>query len=395
MIPFEKIGGKGLKQKQFFLIFLALTVIFVSVWLIRPGIFILAGLLLLYVFLIVGVDRWAGNKLFLPDEKKTYRMFVGDIAEVPLVMKNFSWIPLQNGTLHFTVGQVVSEKTYKKIEKYDETTQTSLLLSLPGNSKTKVNLSFEAKERGVTSLSDVNFRFKNIFSLEDISLVLEKKRFIELVVFPEQKEVVGLDNLMIQALGNMRANFSPYEDMLEPTGTRNYVSSDPFHRIHWKSSAKTQQLQTKVYERKWEMSWTIIVNVGKMTRLGNLYISKKIEEYISVITYFYYRAAKYGIPLELHMNISGHGSSYFRIEQGEGGEQLKKVLDLLARIKTNERIVPFPAVLHRLQQNITKHRHIIFLGEEDEKIPFYFQQWKRRGVQVNRVQHSDESYWIE
>ncbi|MEQ6378347.1 DUF58 domain-containing protein [Bacillaceae bacterium S4-13-56] len=394
MIPFEK-DNKGLKQKHSLLLFLSFILIFLSVWLNRSGVFILASLLLLYILLVVGIDKWAGNQLSLPGGKRTYRMFVGDKAEVPITLKNFSWIPLQNGSLHFTVGNVVSEKTYKKIERYNETEQSSLLLSIPGKSNTEVNLSFEAQRRGVTSISDVHFLFKNVFSLEDISLYLRKNRFIELVVYPEQIEVFGLDDLMIQALGNLRATYSPYEDLLEPAGTRGYVSGDPFHRIHWKSSAKTQQLQTKVYERKWEMSWTIIVNVGTKTRLGNQYISKKIEEYLSVITYFYYRAAKFGIPIELHMNISGYGASYFKIEKEDGGEQLKKVLDILARIRTNERIIPIHTVLHMLNQNITYHRHIIFLGEEDDSIPFYFHQWKRRGIQLNRVQQSEEGYFIE
>ncbi|MEQ6391265.1 DUF58 domain-containing protein [Bacillaceae bacterium S4-13-58] len=394
MIPFEK-DNKGLKQKHFLLLFLSFILIFLSVWLNRSGVFILASLLLLYILLVVGIDKWAGNQLSLPGGKRTYRMFVGDKEEVPITLKNFSWIPLQNGSLHFTVGNVVSEKTYKKIERYNETEQSSLLLSIPGKSNIEVNLSFEAQRRGVTSISDVHFLFKNVFSLEDISLYLRKNRFIELVVYPEQKEVFGLDDLMIQALGNLRATYSPYEDLLEPAGTRGYVSGDPFHRIHWKSSAKTQQLQTKVYERKWEMSWTIIVNVGTKTRLGNQYISKKIEEYLSVITYFYYRAAKFGIPIELHMNISGYGASYFKIEKEDGGEQLKKVLDILARIRTNERIIPIHTVLHMLNQNITCHRHIIFLGEEDDSIPFYFHQWKRRGIQLNRVQQSEEGYFIE
>ncbi|WP_186576064.1 DUF58 domain-containing protein [Aquibacillus kalidii] len=395
MIRWKKDQTDSQKQNGL-LVSIGILCIAIGILLNRPLLFVVAAFIFAFVVLNMTFAKVAGQKLFLQNKKQTLSMFPGDQVKVQLVIYNHSKIPIQNGKLTFSTTSELEETSFKIESKLGNETRNALPLSIPNTSEVKVNFSFLAKHRGMTKLTKLNYTFPNMFGFDFISLVPSQVYDTELLVFPEAKQVSGVEELISKAFGNNRALVSPFEDVLEAIGTRDYVSSDSLQRVHWKASAKTQKLQTKVFERKWDMSWTVVVNVASYSRLDNAYMSKKLEDYISVATYLCYKATEIGFPIELHINIKSPGSyGYFRTERGEGDNHLKMLLNLLARIKKQEMLFTITHVMYRINQHLADHRNIIFVGDKHDSTITYLNEWKKKGVQVFHIQQEDENYWIE
>ena len=69
-----------------------------------------------------------------------------------------------------------------------------------------------------------------------------------LIVYPRILPLDRLSVLARQPLGDMRAGQPIFEDPSRTVGVREYRPADALKRIHWKASARRQQLQARVYE---------------------------------------------------------------------------------------------------------------------------------------------------
>ena len=72
-------------------------------------------------------------------------------------------------------------------------------------------------------------------------------------------------------------------------GIRPYAEGDSFRRVHWKSSAKTRKLNTKLYEGE-------SAGIGKIIELDRL-VSTGIERGLSMASYAISESMKSGIPI--------------------------------------------------------------------------------------------------
>lgn len=70
----------------------------------------------------------------------------------------------------------------------------------------------------------------------------------DLIVYPRILPLERLGVLARQPLGEMRAGQPIFEDPSRTVGIREYRPDDALKRIHWKASARRQQLQARVYE---------------------------------------------------------------------------------------------------------------------------------------------------
>ena len=88
---------------------------------------------------------------------------------------------------------------------------------------------------------------KDPFHLLTVHLPVFDKLRTEIIVYPSPKEVAGLQELQQLLNGSYRTNFSFYNDETSIIGVKRY-ERESFRSIHWKASAKMQQLQAKQYE---------------------------------------------------------------------------------------------------------------------------------------------------
>ncbi|RWZ54930.1 DUF58 domain-containing protein [Halobacillus fulvus] len=339
---------------------------------------------LFLTMIVVGkwYDRYGGRQLEFVNHKQTIRAFPGDEAEVRLQLKNGSLIPILNGELSFKTDTVITSQQTRVREQRKEYVH-SLPLSLVSKGMTGVTMPIVAKRRGVTKLSALHYRFPHLVRFAPVTLNFQPAVQTEVIVYPEQKPIYGVEEVFQMSIGDQTSSVSRFENALMPIGTRDYVSSDPFHKVHWKASAKTQQLQTKVLEKQVDMSWMILVNVTERTKLGNRHVSNHLEDLLSYASFLAYYASKRDYSYELALNMRRpHDTPYYYQPEGNGTAHLKHSLELLARIRSDHLTLPMEEFMYRVNHHLYKRKTVVILGEIPEECQHYMKDWKRRGIRL-------------
>ena len=159
--------------------------------------------------------------------------------------KNGASIPLVNGVCYFHLNSSLIPHKEQGIEQISK--HYSFPFSQPAHSAQKWGLTLTATKRGVFQIEQFECVLKDPFHLLTVHLPVFDKLRTEIIVYPSPKEVAGLQELQQLLNGFYRTNFSFYNDETSIIGVKRY-ERESFRSIHWKASAKMQQLQAKQYE---------------------------------------------------------------------------------------------------------------------------------------------------
>jgi len=140
-----------------------------------------------------------------------------------------------------------------------------------------------------------------------------------------------------------------YEDPILTMGVREYQSGDSLKNIHWKSSARTGHLQTKLFEPTTTMDMGVFLDVR--TTMPPLFgtIPHLTELGIITAASMCYHAMMAGFRVGLYINEWRYeAKEAIRIPPSQHTEQLPRMLENLARIDIapNE-CIPMPALILR------------------------------------------------
>lgn len=383
----KEFGGKN---RRYYDILLSLSAVLVVIALITGNavLFLIIGTTIAFVSLSKLYDKQIGEKLTLENPKRTYRMFPDEEVEVDIMVKNHSRYPVINGAFQFSVGNEVKGTSYFYMNK-KSMARYSIPLSVFHKGDVRAPITFKAQKRGTTRIHTISYAFPHLLNFDSVMLFYRSFCKTEFVVYPKPLPVNGLKEKFYLTLGNQTTLYSPFEDRLSPMGTRDYISSDSFDRIHWKASAKKQSLQTKVYERNQDITWSFVINITSVTKLGNAHITEHMENLLSYVTYMCQYAVKLGYAFEIHLNARTTGASYFHLYEGEGKEHLRSALDLLARVKTDETYMPFEQMLHIINHDMYRPKTIFIIGDITPGAELYTSKWQRKKMGIMQVIDQD------
>jgi uncharacterized protein (DUF58 family) len=86
----------------------------------------------------------------------------------------------------------------------------------------------------------------DLFGLHRRYRVASKPHF--LLVYPTVLPLEGYDVSSKRPIGEVRMMHRLYEDPTRIAGVRRYEAGDPLNRVHWRATARTGQLHSKIYE---------------------------------------------------------------------------------------------------------------------------------------------------
>ncbi|SDL80647.1 DUF58 domain-containing protein [Sediminibacillus halophilus] len=386
----EKRIGDQLNYGYELMVFLVIVIFVFSIIFNRPMLFGLVAMITAYLFINRLYEKNIGNRLVIDNPAKSIRLFPGEANEISFSFNNHSRLPIMNGRLYFAIGDVIEGKGDSN-EK-NATHKYGIPFSMARKGKTKVCFPFTAKQRGTARIHNIHYLFPHLTGFDTIRLNFNGFYRTELIVYPEPLPVQGVQSAFVQAPGNQRAVISPFEDTMDAAGARDYVHSDSFSRIHWKATARTMRLQTKVYERSLDFTWVMVINLGETSRLGNRYFSASMEKILSQVTYFCHVAVQKGYPFEIYLNLQRPGRKrFFSIEAGSGKTHLKEALEMLARVDKNYKLETPGSLLHFVDNHMYKQKSVVFFGEMDDASKHYANKWCKQGMPVFYVEDSTET----
>jgi uncharacterized protein (DUF58 family) len=154
-----------------------------------------------------------------------------------------------------------------------------------------------------------------------------------LIVYPRIYSIAELRLPTKHPFGPTVAPNSLYQDPMRTAGVRPWESGDSLRRIHWKASARQQELLSRIYEPSEERVVQIFLNSSTMTRHWHGYIPELQERAISVAGSLAALAADERMPVGLIANGALRGSERaLRLLPGRSPGQLMHILELLAQV---------------------------------------------------------------
>lgn len=348
-------------------------------------IFFIAVFLLLFSFCNSYYLKHVGKRLCLENKKMRYKFFPEETGEWSLAFEN-KGLPIMKGNLRIYFDDQVAPIEgigEKRLNKYE----VNIPMSLNFNQSMVITIPFKTVKRGVAKIRSIELHIPHFFGLGETVLEYKNLFMQEALVYPLPVPVRNKSMFMSGRPGESFIHYSLYEDYLSPAGTREYVYSDSFNRIHWKASAKTQTLQTKIYDRVAETGWNLSLNIAS----GHA-ISTQAELLISSAAELAYYSAKHHIPFSLCINIRVAGSiPFYYIPPGTGNDQLQKVLEALALVDPYSSVYPYERMLSFYGRHLSNQPFFIHGGDWTSGAEKLLQLYKNNGITLLQLNIEDES----
>jgi uncharacterized protein (DUF58 family) len=186
-------------------------------------------------------------------------------------------------------------------------------------------------ERGLFPVGPVQFESGDIFGLYTKNSEDEAQEFI--TVFPD---ILPLSELKVETedpFGDKRIRRRLFEDPSQCMGVRAYHPEDEFRRIHWPATARTGQLQVKVFQPVSSQVMTICLNVNTQTHFWEGYSAPMLEQLVKVCATLVHQNLQSGYSVGLLSNgCLSHADQPFKILPGRSSQQLALLLSALAGV---------------------------------------------------------------
>jgi uncharacterized protein (DUF58 family) len=154
-----------------------------------------------------------------------------------------------------------------------------------------------------------------------------------LTVFPELVPLSELDLPAEDPFGDRRSRRRVFEDPNRPMGVREYRPEDSFRRIHWPATARTGQLQVKVYQPTSAQVLMVCMNVTTARRHWEGVYPALMERLVSVAATLVYHGVQAGYQVGLMSNgCLAHSDRPFSLQPGSSPDQLAHLLQALAGV---------------------------------------------------------------
>jgi uncharacterized protein (DUF58 family) len=131
------------------------------------------------------------------------------------------------------------------------------LTMLKGAGRKTMNYQLTPTRRGYYQLGPLVLETGDLFGLHRRYRVLTDPHF--LLVLPKVLPLTGYEVASKRPIGEVRMTYRLYEDPTRISGVRAYERGDSLNRIHWRATARTGTLHSKVYEPSTVAGATILM----------------------------------------------------------------------------------------------------------------------------------------
>jgi uncharacterized protein (DUF58 family) len=116
----------------------------------------------------------------------------------------------------------------------------------------------QCNRRGYYQIGPLVLETGDLFGLHRRYRVATDPHF--LLVYPEVQPLEGFDIASRRPIGEVRMSYRLFEDPTRVAGVRRYEAGDPLNRVHWRATARTGVLHSKIYEPSTVAGATILLD---------------------------------------------------------------------------------------------------------------------------------------
>ncbi len=293
-------------------------------------------------------------------------------------------------------------------------------LSLLGSkSRKSINYQLTPTRRGYYQIGPLVLETGDLFGLHRRYRVATEPHF--LLVLPKVIPLAGYDVSSKRPIGEVRMSYRLYEDPTRISGVRAYEPGDPMNRVHWRATARTGVLHSKVYEPSTVAGATILLEFHSAAheRKHEPHRSElAVTAAASIANAVYLMGQQVGLVTngrdaadrirqdgwahdhrsrrEAVAAASVHERSDrlrpLMIETRRGPEQLVRILETLARVELTDGL-PLPALIEETASRMPRDATVIaILPGSSQESAIALGNLKRRGFAVTAILNLYETY---
>ena len=201
------------------------------------------------------------------------------------------------------------------------------------------------RERGVYSVGPARISSGDLFGIYEQSR--QAGGVQRLTVFPAIIPLVYPEMIPEYPIGDRRSRRRISEDPNQPMGVREYHPEDSFRRVHWPATARTGELQVKVFQPVSAQVMVLCLNISTHHRYWEGVYPELLEHLLSLAATMVYEGIQRGFRVGMISNgCLANSDQPFRIPPGLSPNQLSHLLSAIAGI-TPVVVAPFERLLLR------------------------------------------------
>ena len=318
---------------------------FSSAWLLLGLLLSLAGLLLQSGFLlataatlfVVAAFGWGWNSLSLfglhyRRRFSETRAFLGETIELALEVSNRKLLPvtwLQIMDI-FPASLPVDEEAVR-LNGTTNLGEFTTFWSLGAFQRLTRRFTIRCTQRGFHTYGPAVLSTGDGFGMFDSKGTLGDRQ--RLIVYPKLYTVAELGLPAKDPFGGHDSREHLFEDPLRTAGVRAWEPADGLKRIHWKATARYQQLLSRAYLPSTAPQVLVFLNVATLSRHWLGHIPELMELAVSVAGSLAAQCDMLRLPVGLVANGFLPGSDQpLRLLPGRSPDQLVHILELLAAV---------------------------------------------------------------
>ena len=180
---------------------------------------------------------------------------IGDKVPVVMTIQNNNAMPV----MWMLVEDLVpKDAMVHKPPKIDIHGSRVAVVKLNGKAEYKMFYQIECNRRGYFQIGPLVVETGDLFGLHRRYKVLSHPCYI--LVLPKPVALTGYDVASRRPIGEVTMTYRIFEDPTRIAGVREYQRGDSMNRINWKATARTGELQSKVYEPSTVIGATLLVD---------------------------------------------------------------------------------------------------------------------------------------
>jgi len=238
-------------MKWFTTVILLLAALSLGLSLPAYAMYALLGIMLVSRWL---TQSWVRNLSALR-ECNRYSANVGDRVAIVVALENVGWLPV--------VWVLVEDLLPRRALAYQPPNLTVVghriqLAMIRGRGKHMMFYQLQCNRRGYHQIGPLVVETGDLFGLHRRYRVITSPHF--LLVYPTIVPLEGFELASRRPIGEVRISHRLYEDPTRIVGVRRYEAGDPLNRIHWRATARTGEFHSKIFEPSCIVGATILLD---------------------------------------------------------------------------------------------------------------------------------------
>ena len=255
------------------------------------------------------------------------RVFPGEAVELKVRLVNHKILPLPWVQLsHLIPGQLVIQDATTESVQDDNQRIMGYSASLFWYSAVSWRHNLLCRKRGYYRLGNLTVTSGDIFGLYPRSSTYPSDDTI--IVYPGIFPIEQFGLPSINPLGETRAERRIFEDQTRTIGVREYTPHDSLRYIHWKASARHQNLQVKVFEPTTTLKIALFIVVDSFQSGDEDDFELGVSAAASLANYIIQKRSQVGLFANARSSVFNES---IRMAPGGGNAQMVGILEALAR----------------------------------------------------------------